>query len=207
MTSVGRSTRGAGGSPLPGVSTSQDTRWLGRGQWAEVRTGHTDPHIQPVPWSPSRTQPVTSVPLSVAGAPVATAGYRGQVGGHSHDIRSGAAAAQTGQQTPKKEPTDCRRPDPGSPDCPPLPILGRATGGWHLAKHSPHLPPLVKIDVSILQGKGGGVKVLTLPQRAYPLSPHTRVTGLSDSSGPLLLPLSSITPSARYLTLYIEHHR
>ena len=173
MTSVGRSTRGAGGSPLPGVSTSQDTRWLGRGQWAEVRTGHTDPHIQPVPWSPNGTQPVTSAPLSVAGALVATAGYRGQVGGHSHDIRSGAAAAQKGQQTPRKEPTDCSRPNPGSSDFALLsPSWDGATDGWHMAKHSPHLPPLVKIDVSILQGEGGGVRVPTLPQRAYPLFPH-----------------------------------
>lgn len=31
MTSVGRSTRGAGGSLVPGGSTSQDTRWLGKG--------------------------------------------------------------------------------------------------------------------------------------------------------------------------------
>ena len=175
---------------------------MGRGQ-----AGTHRPHIQPAPWSPSRTQPATSVPLSVAGAPGATAGYRGQVGGHSHDIRSAAAAAQTGQQTPRKEPIDCRRPDPGSPDCPPLPFLARATGGWHLAKHSPHLPPLVKIDVSILQGKGGGVKGPTLRQRAHPLSPHTRITGLCDSSDPLLLPLSSITPSARYRTLYVDHHR
>lgn len=144
----------------------------------------------------------------MAGAPVATAGYRGQVGGHSHDIRSGDAAAQKGQQTPRKEPTDCRRPNPGSPDFAPLsPLWDGATDGWHPAKRSPHLPPLVKIDVSILQREEGGVRVLTLPQRAYPLSPHIGITGLCNSSGPLLLPLLSITPSARYLTLYIEHHR
>ena len=101
----------------------------GEGAMGRSQDGTHRPHSQPVPWSPSRTPPVTSVPLSVAGAPVATAGYRGQVGGHSHDIRSAAAAAQTGQQTPRKEPTDYRRPDPGSPDCPPFPFLGPATGG------------------------------------------------------------------------------
>lgn len=65
--------------------------------------------------------PVTSEPLSVAGALVATSGYHGQVGGYSHDIHSGAVATQKGLQTPGKEPSNCRSQNSGTPDFPPSP--------------------------------------------------------------------------------------
>lgn len=49
MTSVGRSTRGAGGSPVPGGSTSQDTRWLGREAMGRGQDVTHDPHALPEP--------------------------------------------------------------------------------------------------------------------------------------------------------------
>lgn len=57
MTSVGRSTR-AGGSPVPGGSTSQDTRWLGKGAMGrgEDVTLIPIPGLSPeVPTSPSKS--------------------------------------------------------------------------------------------------------------------------------------------------------
>lgn len=49
MTSVGRSIRGAGGSPEPGGSTSHDTRWLGRGAMDRGQLVARDPHARPDP--------------------------------------------------------------------------------------------------------------------------------------------------------------
>lgn len=64
----------------------------GKGQDPAVPQ-HSPPECAPK----SQPHPLTSAPLSEAGALAASAGYQGRVGGHSHDTRSGAAAAPKGQ--------------------------------------------------------------------------------------------------------------
>lgn len=62
----------------------------------------------------------------MAGGPVATAEYRGQVEGHSHDIHSGAAAAQKGQQTPGRGPQTVGAKIQGPPTFPFFPFWDMA---------------------------------------------------------------------------------
>lgn len=66
---------------------------MGRGQ--HMPPTHTHPRPPACVLQPP-SQPVTSELQLMAGGPGAIAGYRGQVGGHSHDIRSGGVAARKG---------------------------------------------------------------------------------------------------------------
>lgn len=144
---------------LAGASLKQESRWYQvvplhrtHGDWTRQITMGRGQHMPPThphtPTSPSpcppTTQPVTSELQLMAGGPGAIAGYLGQVGGHSHDIHSGGVAARKGQQTPGKEPSNCRSQNSGAPEfASPFPFLGH---GQRSPSSSPSLLTFLRLS-------------------------------------------------------------